>query len=248
MPGCRAARHSHASRDLPTRTRRTSARAGAPRGAGRGVASGAMSIVIVGAGLAGGTAATELREQGYDGQVVLVGAEEHPPVRAPAALEGLPARQRPARRRLRAPAATGTPSTTSTSVSASRRRRSTPTPTSCRRPAGDLTYERLLLATGAEPRRLAMAEESGVPTAYLRTIEDSDRLKEAFGAGGRIVVVGAGWIGLEVAAAAREGRLRGDRLRDRRAPAAAGARADRRRRSSPTCTASTASTSGSARP
>ena len=68
---------------------------------------------------------------------------------------------------------------------------------------GDVTYERLLLATGAEPRRLAVAEESGVPTAYLRTIEDSDRLKAAFADGGRIAVVGAGWIGLEVAAAAR---------------------------------------------
>ena len=69
--------------------------------------------------------------------------------------------------------------------------------------AGDLTYERLLLATGAEPRRLALAEDSGVPTAYLRTIEDSDRLKAAFAKGGRIAVVGAGWIGLEAAAAAR---------------------------------------------
>ena len=49
-----------------------------------------------------------------------------------------------------------------------------------------------------------MAEESGVPVAYLRTIEDSDRLKAAFGEGKRIAVVGAGWIGLEVAAAARE--------------------------------------------
>ena len=46
------------------------------------------------------------------------------------------------------------------------------------------------------------------PTAYLRTIEDSDRLKAAFATGGRIAVVGAGWIGLEAAAAARDGRLR----------------------------------------
>ena len=47
-----------------------------------------MSIVIVGAGLAGGTAATELREQGYDGQVVLVGAEDHPPYERPPLSKG----------------------------------------------------------------------------------------------------------------------------------------------------------------
>ena len=51
--------------------------------------------------------------------------------------------------------------------------------------------------------RLALAEDSGTPTAYLRTIEDSDRLKVAFDAGARVAVVGGGWIGLEVAAAAR---------------------------------------------
>ena len=162
-----------------------------------------MSIVIIGAGLAGGTAATELREKGYDGQVVLVGAEEHPPYERPPLSKGYllgnDARddaflhprdwygEHDIDLRLGVEA-TGL-DTDAHVVTTS---------------AGDLTYERLLLATGAEPRRLAVAEDSGVPTAYLRTIEDSDRLKDAFAAGGRIAVVGAGWIGLEVAAAARE--------------------------------------------
>ena len=163
-----------------------------------------MSIVIVGAGLAGGTAATELREQGYDGQVVLVGAEDHPPYERPPLSKGYLLGNDPLddafvhprdwyaehdvdlRLGVEATALDTDAHVVSTT-------------------GGDLTYEALLLATGAEPRRLAMAEESGVPTAYLRTIEDSNRLKEAFGAGGRIVVVGAGWIGLEVTAAAREG-------------------------------------------
>ena len=60
-----------------------------------------------------------------------------------------------------------------------------------------------MLATGSRPRRLAMADALGERAAYLRTIEDSDRIRAAFGPGRRIVVVGAGWIGLEVAAAAR---------------------------------------------
>ncbi|HEY9563768.1 MAG TPA: FAD-dependent oxidoreductase [Nocardioides sp.] len=68
-----------------------------------------------------------------------------------------------------------------------------------------LAYDRLLLATGAVPRRLALADDSGAPTAYLRTIEDAERLRTALMAGpaSRIVIIGGGWIGLEVAAAAR---------------------------------------------
>ena len=65
------------------------------------------------------------------------------------------------------------------------------------------SYDRPLRATGATPRRLALADDSGAPVAYLRTIEDSDRLKQALSQKGRLVIVGGGWIGLEVAAAAR---------------------------------------------
>ncbi len=161
-----------------------------------------MSIVIVGAGLAGGTAATELREQGYDGPVVLIGAEDHPPYERPPLSKGYLLGNDPLedafvhprewyaehdvdlRLGVHATALDTGAHTVQTSV-------------------GEVGYDRLLLATGAEPRRLELAEQSGVPTAYLRTIEDSDRLKAAFARGGRIVVVGAGWIGLEAAAAAR---------------------------------------------
>jgi 3-phenylpropionate/trans-cinnamate dioxygenase ferredoxin reductase component len=67
-----------------------------------------------------------------------------------------------------------------------------------------LGYSKLLLATGASPRRLDLpgADLDGV--LYLRRLEDSERLREAIRGGGRVVVVGAGWIGLETAAAARE--------------------------------------------
>jgi 3-phenylpropionate/trans-cinnamate dioxygenase ferredoxin reductase component len=65
-------------------------------------------------------------------------------------------------------------------------------------------YERLLIATGASPRRLPAADDSGAPIAYLRTIEDSDRLKGALQQGQSLAIVGGGWIGLEVAAAARQ--------------------------------------------
>src|SRR6478609_6543364 len=161
-----------------------------------------MSIVIVGAGLAGGTAATELREQGYDGPVVLVGAEEHAPYERPPLSKGYLLGNDPIEDAFVHPLEWYAEhdvdlrlGVEATAVDTDAHVVHTAT--------GDLTYERLLLATGAEPRRLAVAEESGVPTAYLRTIEDSDRLKAAFAKGGRIAVVGAGWIGLEAAAAAR---------------------------------------------
>ena len=65
-------------------------------------------------------------------------------------------------------------------------------------------YDKLLLATGSSPRQLHLpgAELEGV--LYLRTIEDSDRLRAAFRPGARVVTVGGGWIGLEAAAAAVE--------------------------------------------
>ncbi len=161
-----------------------------------------MSIVIVGAGLAGATAATELREQGHDGPVVLIGSEEHPPYERPPLSKSYLLGEDTFDAALVHPldwyaehdvdlrlgvTATGL-DTDAHTVSTS---------------AGDVEYERLLLATGAEPRVLPVGEEAGVPVAYLRTKEDSDRLREAFGAGARTVVVGGGWIGLEAAAAAR---------------------------------------------
>ncbi len=65
----------------------------------------------------------------------------------------------------------------------------------------DLRYEKLLLATGGEPRRLVLPGADLRGIHYLRTLEDSDALKEAMAPGKRLVVVGGGFIGCEVAAA-----------------------------------------------
>ena len=67
-----------------------------------------------------------------------------------------------------------------------------------------LPYERLLLATGATPRRLQVPGADLAGVHYLRTIADSQALREAFARGGEVVIAGAGWIGLETAAAARQ--------------------------------------------
>lgn len=160
-------------------------------------------IVIVGAGQAGATAATELRDRGHDGPIVLIGAEGHPPYERPPLSKGYLLGNDPFEA-----AYVHEPQwyadhdvelhlgTMVTGVDLAGRRVATAT-------GRDFSYDRLLIATGSQPRRLAFADASGVPTAYLRTVEDSDRIRAAFGPGRRLVVIGAGWIGLEVAAAAR---------------------------------------------
>jgi 3-phenylpropionate/trans-cinnamate dioxygenase ferredoxin reductase subunit len=162
-----------------------------------------MTIIVVGAGLAGGTAVTELREHGYDGRLILLGSEAHPPYERPPLSKGYLLGNDPIDDALVHEQSwygehdvDFRPSTTVTAID----------PAAHQVTAGGetLDYDKLLLATGSTPRTFRLAEESGKPTAYLRTIEDSDRLKVAFAAGARIAVVGAGWIGLEVAAAARE--------------------------------------------
>ena len=160
-------------------------------------------IVIVGAGQAGATAATELRDRGHDGPIVLIGAEGHPPYERPPLSKGYLLGNDPFEA-----AYVHEPQwyadhdvelhlgTMVTGVDLAGRRVATAT-------GRDFSYDRLLIATGSQPRRLAFADASGVPTAYLRTVEDSDRIRAAFGPGRRLIVIGAGWIGLEVAAAAR---------------------------------------------
>jgi 3-phenylpropionate/trans-cinnamate dioxygenase ferredoxin reductase component len=67
-----------------------------------------------------------------------------------------------------------------------------------------LSYDKLLLATGAVPRRLAVPGADATGVQYLRSREDSDAIRATFGADQRLAIIGGGWIGLEVAAAARQ--------------------------------------------
>jgi 3-phenylpropionate/trans-cinnamate dioxygenase ferredoxin reductase component len=69
---------------------------------------------------------------------------------------------------------------------------------------GTVGYDKLLLTTGASPRRLSVPGSDLAGVLYLRRVADSEQLAAALEGGGRVVVVGAGWIGLEVTAAARE--------------------------------------------
>ncbi len=163
------------------------------------------TIVIVGASLAGAKAAETLRDEGYDGRLVLVGAEAERPYERPPLSKGY----------LQGQAERDSVYVHAEGFYAQQDDRAAVRPRGHRHRPGrahrqpgrarePCRWDRLLLATGAEPRRLAVpgADLDGVH--YLRDLADCDRLREALGAGGRLVVVGAGWIGSEVGASARQ--------------------------------------------
>lgn len=163
-----------------------------------------QTIVIVGAGVAGGTAALTLRSQEFDGRIVVVGDEAHPPYsRPPLSKAVLRGDDPPERAYLRPPAwftdrdielVSGVAATTVDPVShvlhlADGTR---------------LPYDQLLLATGGRARTLASGPsepEHGVHT--LRTLDDAEAIGGQLRAGRSLLVVGGGFIGAEVAASAR---------------------------------------------
>jgi 3-phenylpropionate/trans-cinnamate dioxygenase ferredoxin reductase subunit len=164
------------------------------------------SYVIAGGGLAAAKAAETLRAEGFDGDVVLLGSEpERPYERPPLSkgyLLGSDSRDSVYVHAAGWYAEHGVDLREGVTVTAIDRGPST---VSVSGPAGDgeLSYDKLLLATGASPRRLDFPGSDREEVLYLRTLGDSDRLRSAFKPGTRVVVAGAGWIGLETAAAAR---------------------------------------------
>ena len=161
-----------------------------------------MRVVVVGGGLAAASAVDELRSNGHEGGIEVFCAEPHLPYeRPPLSKEVLLGSAEEDKVFVHDKAwyderdVTLHLDTPVTGLDLDRREVAADG-----RTAG---FDQLLLATGASPRRLAMADQSGAEVAYLRTLEDNRRLREAFGSAGRIVIIGGGWIGLEVAAAAR---------------------------------------------
>ncbi len=163
-----------------------------------------QTFVIVGASLAGAKAAEELRERGFDGNVMLIGAENERPYERPPLTKDYLRAESEREKTYVHPSdfyaqheielLTGA---TVTDIDAGASRLTLDD----RR---ELAYDRLLLSTGAEPRRLSVpgAELTGVH--YLRTLADCDVLRERLNAGGHVAVIGAGWIGSEFAASARQ--------------------------------------------
>jgi 3-phenylpropionate/trans-cinnamate dioxygenase ferredoxin reductase subunit len=162
------------------------------------------TFVIVGASLAGAKAAETLRAEGFDGRIVLIGAERERPYERPPLSKDYLRGESPREKAYVHPesyyAQSGIELWTSTPVTELDAAASEVVLHGGER----LRYDRLLLATGAEPRRLHVpgAELEGV--LYLRDLDDSDAIAGRLRGGGKVVVIGGGWIGAEVAASARE--------------------------------------------
>ena len=162
------------------------------------------TFAIVGASLAGAKTAETLRNEGFDGRVVLIGDEAVRPYERPPLSKGYLRGEDDFDAAAVHEAAYYEDNDIELRLSA--------TVTSVDAKAGEVElstgerigYDRLLLATGAEPRRLSVpgADLDGV--LYLRTVADSDAIRRAATASVPIVVIGAGWIGSEVAASARQ--------------------------------------------
>jgi 3-phenylpropionate/trans-cinnamate dioxygenase ferredoxin reductase subunit len=162
------------------------------------------TFVIVGAGMAGARAAATLREDGFDGRVVLLGDDPAPPYdRVPLSKQRL--RGEPGGHTLfvhddRYYADRNIELRLETRVDAlDVKQREVVTAS-----GEHFRYDALLLAQGSAARRLRIpgADLDGVH--YLRTLADCDRLRTAIAAANRVAVIGAGWVGCEVAASARE--------------------------------------------
>ena len=161
---------------------------------------------MVGASLAGARAAEALRREGFDGPITLIGAEPHLPYTRPPLskqyLEGTWGRDR---LELKAPApgpGTGVDfrlGTRAVGLDVARRRVRVSGPDG----AGEVGFDGLVVATGCHPRTFPGAGDlDGVFT--LRTVDDCDRLKAALDGGPRVAVIGAGFIGSEVAGTCRK--------------------------------------------
>ena len=162
------------------------------------------TFIIVGAGLAGAKAAETLRERGFDGRVVLIGSEpERPYERPPLTKDYLRGESEREQAYVHEEGfyadheielLTGV-TATAIDVAGSR---------VVLDDRYGLGYDRLLLTTGAEPRRISIPGADLRGVYYLRTLADCDAIKQRLELGGRVAVVGAGWIGSEFAASARQ--------------------------------------------
>jgi len=148
--------------------------------------------LIVGGGMTGDAAVKGIREHDADGTITLVGAEEHPPYKRPPLTKGL-WKGGDEEKIWRGTADHG--------VDLRLGRRIVSLDVDARRAVDDqgeeYAYEKLLLATGGSPRRLGGADDSVV---YYRTLDDYRKLRAAATDGARIVVIGGGFIGSELAA------------------------------------------------
>ncbi len=159
-------------------------------------------IVIVGAGHAAGQAVVTLRQKNYDGKIILIGEEEHYPYQRPPLSKKFLAGEMPAERLyLKPPSFYDDPDidvrlgTRVTSIDPAAK-------TVSNADKNAWQYDNLIIATGARVRKLDLPGSDLREVHYLRNIQDVTAMHHSMHKGARLVIIGAGYIGLEVAAVA----------------------------------------------
>ena len=163
-----------------------------------------QTFVIVGAGLAGAKAAEALRDEGHDGPLILLGEESELPYERPPLSKDYLRGESPREKTHALPDDFYAENDVELRLAVS--------VTELNRESNELVladgerigYDRVLLATGARPRRLPIEGGDLAGVHYLRNLGDSDAIAARLTDGGRVAVIGAGWIGSEVAASARQ--------------------------------------------
>jgi len=162
------------------------------------------TVVIVGGGLAGATAAFALRVRDYAGRIVLVSEEQEPPYERPPLSKEYLRGEKPIDEAYVKPLA----EYEAQDIELRRGQRAVRVDPRIRRIDLDdgtsLDYDALLIATGAEPRRLGPPGTGLDGVHSLRTVGDADALREAASHASAIAVIGGGWVGSEVAASLRQ--------------------------------------------
>ena len=166
--------------------------------------SGPDSVVIIGGGLAGATAAFALRKEGFSGRVVLVGEEDEAPYERPPLSKEYLRGETSLEEALVKPAA----AYEAEGIELLRGRRAVTLDLTTRKvrlhDGTELPYDALLIATGAAPRQLTATRAYLPGIHYLRTAGDADSLRRAAAEAASVAVIGGGWIGSEVAASLRQ--------------------------------------------
>lgn len=159
-------------------------------------------LIILGGGQAGAQAVASLRQEGFGGRILLVGGEPLPPYQRPPLSKAFLAGELPRERLLIKPEAFYQQQDVEVILGVAATGLNTGARELQLADGRTLHYDQLLLATGGRPRHLECPGAEHPRLHYLRTVADVERLRPGFQPGARLVVVGAGYIGLEVAAVA----------------------------------------------
>ena len=171
-------------------------------------ASAPQEIVIVGGGFTAASAAGSLRSEGFEGAITIVGAEPHRPYERPPLSKGYLQGKDDVSKVFTHDDQWYADNRIALELSNEAIALDADKQTVWLASGKTLSYDKLLLATGSAPRILSIAGRGLNGVLYLRTLDDSNRLRTAFETAKSIAIIGGGWIGLEAAAAARAAGLK----------------------------------------